>query len=410
MRIITLATVTMVAITMVAITIAAMTMLKMILQKTPRRRIHRRTIAILVFSLAIPLPVLAEIETETLTVETFKDAGPHGILVNSLFSNVAEIFNADTGKMLGQLSLGAWSNSVEIDKENKLFHVAETYLSRHTRGERTDVVTSYDFETFTAKHEVKIPNKHASGSPHSSHTGLTDDARFMLVNNISPAMSISVVDLHNSKFVGEIATAGCGLVYPVGDRAFLQLCGDGTVQLISLKKDGSEKSRVRSEHFFNVDEDPVMEKAVRTDKGWVFATFRGELFQVSVKGESITIEALFNLDMDDEGWRMGGMQSIAYHAASDLLLTLMHQGGEHTHKDPGTEVWVFNLSDKRLLHRMKLENMATAIAVSQDSNPLIYSTFIEGISLDIYDLRTGKKINSIDNVGVTPTIIQNLQL
>lgn len=366
--------------------------------------------AMLIFSLTVSLPVLAEIEAETLTVETFKDAGPHGILVNSLFSNVAEIFDADTGKMMGQLSLGAWSNSVEIDKRNKLFHVAETYLSRHTRGERTDVVTSYDFETFSAKREVKIPNKHASGSPHSSHTGLTDDARFMLVNNISPAMSISVVDLRKSRFVNEIATAGCGLIYPVGNRAFLQLCGDGAMQLISLNDDGSEKSRVRSAHFFNVDEDPLMEKAVRTDKGWVFPTFSGDLFRISVEDESITVEPLFNLDKENEGWRIGGVQSIAYHAGSDLLMTLMHQGGQDTHKDPGTEVWVFDLSAQRLLHKMKLENMASAIAVSQDDNPLIYSIYIGGVTLDIYDLRTATRISSIENVGVTPTIIQNLQL
>ena len=88
-----------------------------------------RTITILILSLAISLPVLADIEAETLTTETFKGAGPHGIPVNSLFSSAAEIFNADTGKMMGQLSPGAWANSVETDKENKLIHVAETYLS-----------------------------------------------------------------------------------------------------------------------------------------------------------------------------------------------------------------------------------------------------------------------------------------
>jgi methylamine dehydrogenase heavy chain len=104
------------------------------------------------------------------------------------------------------------------------------------------------------------------------------------------------------------------------------------------------------------------------------------------------------------------MQSVAYHSDNDILLTLMHQGGEHTHKDPGSEIWVFDLSAKRLLHKVELENMATAIAISQDENPLVYSTFIEGISLDIYELRTGKKIRSIENVGVTPSIIQNLQL
>lgn len=366
--------------------------------------------AIVIFGLVLSPPTSAEVELETLNVETFKDAGPHGILVNSLFSSVAEIFDADTGKMMGQLSLGYWPNSVEIDKKNRLFHVAETYLSRHTRGERTDVVTSYEFETLSAKQEVRIPNKHASGSPHRSHTGMTDDARFMLVNNISPALSISVVDLQQSRFVSEIATAGCGLVYPTGDRAFLQLCGDGSVQLISLNEDGTEKSRVRSSHFFNVEKDPVMEKAARTNKGWIFPTFSGELFRVSVQGESISVEPLFNLDANKKGWRIGGMQPIAYHSGKDLLLTLMHEGGEHSHKDPGTEVWVYDLSAKRLSKKIKLANMATAFAVSQDDNPLVYSTFIEGVSLDVYDLATGAKIRSIENVGTTPTIIQNLQL
>jgi methylamine dehydrogenase heavy chain len=362
----------------------------------------------LIFSL--PLSSSAEIKPETLSVETFKDAGPHGIMVNSLFSDVAEIYNADTGKFMGQLSLGAWANSVEIDKKNKLFHVAETYLSRHTRGERTDVVTSYEFETLSAKNEIKIPNKHASGLPHSSHTGMTDDARYVLVNNITPATSVSVVDLKKSNFVGEIATAGCGLVYPTGDRAFLQLCGDGAVQLISLNDDGSEKSRVRSDRFFDVEEDPVMEKAVRTDKGWVFPTFKGDLFLVSVKGESLSVEPLFNLDVNSEGWRIGGIEAIAYHAGSDLLLTLMHQGGEDTHKDPGTEVWIYNLSSKRLMHKLKLENMATSITVSQDDEPLIYTVFAATVLLDIYDLKSGAKIGSIDNIGMTPTIVQNLQL
>ena len=368
-----------------------------------------RIIITLVFGLVVCLPVSAEIPTETLGTETFKDAGPHGILINSHAAR-AEIFNPDTGQFLGQLALGIGANAVEVDTRNQLFHVAETYFSRHTRGERTDVVTSYDFKTLSAQSEVGIPNKHSSGSPIRSYTGLTDDARFMLVNNFSPAQSISVVDLRKSLFAGEIATPGCGLVYPVGARAFLQLCGDGMMQLISLNRDGKEKSRGRSEKFFSVIDDPVMEKAVRTDRGWVFSTFSGNLHRVSVTGEAIAVEALFNLDKDGEGWRPGGMQPVAYHASSDLLLALMHQGGADTHKDPGTQIWIFNLATQRLMHRMKLENIATAIAVSQDDKPVIYSAFVGSTALDVYDLRRGSKVNSITNVTQTPTIIQNLQL
>jgi methylamine dehydrogenase heavy chain len=365
---------------------------------------------ILLFGLIVSLPAIAEIKPETLTVETFKDAGPHGILVNSLFGDLAEIYNADTGKFMGQISLGAWANAVEIDTENRLFHVAETYLSRHTRGERTDVITSYEFDTLSAKQEVVIPSKHASGLPHRNYTGMTDDGRFMMVNNITPAMSISVVDLSQSKFTGEIATAGCGLVYPTGNRSFLQICGDGALQLITINDDGSENSRVRSDNFFNVDKDPLMEKAVRTNKGWVFNTFQGELFRVSVNGKSIAVESLFNLDQKGEGWRIGGIEALAYHPGSDVLLALMHQGGEDTHKDPGTEIWIFNLSSERLLHKLKLDNMATSITVSQDGEPLIYTMFVGSVTLDIYDLRKGIKVGNIENIGMVPTIVQNLQL
>lgn len=368
-----------------------------------------RIATILAITLLATFPVLAEITPEKLGVESFKDAGPHGILINYI-SNRAEIFNADSGKMMGQLSLGIGANSVEIDTHSKRFYVAETYMSRHTRGERTDVVTSYDLESLSALREVKIPNKHSSGLPIRSYTGITDDARFMLVNNISPAQSISVVDLQESKFVTEIATAGCGLVYPVSNLAFLQLCGDGAMQLVSLKSDGTEKSRKRSKPFFNVNEDPVTEKAARTKRGWVFSTFSGMLFRVSAAGETIKVEPLFNLDKKKEGWRLGGIQSVAYHAKRNLLLTLMHQGGKDTHKDPGTEIWVYDLTSQRLTKRIKLDNISTAINVSQDETPLIYSIFILDTTLDIYELDKGKKVNSITTLNQTPTIIQNLQL
>lgn len=55
-----------------------------------------RKIITLVFGLAVSFPLLAEIPLETLGVETFKNAGPHGVLINSHAAR-AEIFNADTG-------------------------------------------------------------------------------------------------------------------------------------------------------------------------------------------------------------------------------------------------------------------------------------------------------------------------
>ncbi len=54
--------------------------------------------------------------------------------------------------------------------------------------------------------------------------------------------------------------------------------------------------------------------------------------------------------------------------------------------------------------------MATSIAVSQDDNPLVYSTFVLGTTLDVYDLRKARRVNSIADLNATPTIVQSLEL
>ena len=45
-----------------------------------------------------------------------------------------------------------------------------------------------------------------------------DDGRFVIVYNFTPTQSVSVVDVQARKFVGEIDTAGCGMVYAAGPR------------------------------------------------------------------------------------------------------------------------------------------------------------------------------------------------
>jgi len=386
--------------------------------KPARRRYNRpyschllRSLRITIFAtcaLVCSLYVAADIEIETLGVGTFAGAGPHGILINNL-SNQTDIYDADTAEMMGRLSLGGDASIIEIDWVRRQFLVAETYRARLTRGTRTDVVTGYDFDTLSAKREIVIPPKRLGGSYIRNNTGLTDDARFMLLNNITPAMSISVVDLENSTLASEIATAGCGLVYPTGNRSFLQSCGDGAVQLILLDDDGGERKRLRSRVFFDLIDEPIFEEAARTDDGWVFVSYGGKIFLVSIEGEKIIVQFLLQLNEGNEDWRPGGLQPLAYHERSDSLVILMHEGGIDSHKYAGTEVWLIKLGAKKLLHRLPLENISTAIEISQDDNPLLYSAFINSTDLDIYDLKLGKKTGSISGLTPGTTQLQNFQ-
>jgi methylamine dehydrogenase heavy chain len=347
----------------------------------------------------------ADIALETLGQKTLGELGDHTLLINT-FDNRAVIYDTDSQEMLGMLSLGLNANAVEIDKEQGVIHVAENYFSRLARGERTDVVTTYEIKTLSAVSEVIIPPKHSSGSPMRHYSGVLDDGRFMLVNNITPAQSISVVNLKEGEFVGEIPTPGCGLVYPLAGLSFMQLCGDGTAQHISLTDSGTEVTRTRSEKFFDLENDPLMEKPVSTDTGWVFNTFKGKVYRVSHDGE-FKVEALFTITDEDGAWRVGGIQPLSYHRGSNLLLALMHEGGEDTHKDHGTQVWIYDLGSQQQVHRFVLDNPASAIQVSQDQDPRMYAAFVATSQVDIYDLRKNKLVGSLTGIS-TPTILQNL--
>lgn len=93
----------------------------------------------------LSLPVNAEVPVETYGVLTLDRIPRHTILVNT-FSQGATLFDADTQQMLGMISTGIGANAFEIDRSAGVLRTAETYLSRHTRGDRTDVISTYDIK------------------------------------------------------------------------------------------------------------------------------------------------------------------------------------------------------------------------------------------------------------------------
>ena len=80
-------------------------------------------------------------------------------------------------------------------------------------------------------------------------------------------------------------------------------------------------------------------------------------------------------------------------------------GGVDTHKDPGKDIWVYDLHTRQRVQQFSFKNLASSIALSSDAKPLLYSIFINGTDLDVYDAATGKLLRSVDHVGTTPTIM-----
>src|SRR5262249_62012532 len=66
-----------------------------------------------------------------------------------------------------------------------------------------------------------------------------------------------------------------------------------------------------------------------------------------------------------EHWRVGGLQYLALHAATQRLYAIVHKGERGSHKAPGREVWVFDLAAQRRVDRFGLPNFMAAYAAPQ---------------------------------------------
>jgi methylamine dehydrogenase heavy chain len=294
--------------------------------------------------------------------------------------------------------------------DGHVIYSPETYFSRGSRGERTDVVTLYDPAHLSVIGEILIPPKRSSNMPMMANAQLTDDGRFLLIYNFTPAQSISVVDTRSRKFVGEVETSGCALVYPTGPRSFFSICADGALLQILLDDSGHARSSGRPAPLFDVDHDPVTEKGVRVGDTWYFVSYSGMMYPIRIERASLKLQQTWSLLGGAEkadGWRPGGLQQLAVHAGLNRLYSIMHQGPLETHKDPGREVWVYDLTRRARIQKITMKNDSGSIQVSRDAHPLLFSIFIESNVLDIYDATSGDFLRSVNEIGTTPTVLVN---
>ena len=350
---------------------------------------------------------------EEMGVTKLPAPGPHWFWASdfTLFNDVdgrAFLIDADEGRLLGMLATGVVFGKLDLPRDYRAIYSAETYYSRGSRGERTDVVSFYDPVSLDFTGEVIIPPRRQTGLLPPSVSALTDDDRYLIIYNFNPAQSVSVVDVGNRKFAGEITTPGCALVYPSGPGRFGQLCQDGSWQTIELRDDGTEAKRAQSKPFFDPMKDPLTEKGVRVGDRWYFASRGGQMYEVDVSKVAPSFTAPWSLVSDADRaatWAGGGHQHLAIQARSGRLYSLMHKGGVDTHKDPGTEIWVYDLAKRNRVQRIVLEHPAVSIEVTQDDAPVLIIATATPI-LDVYDAVSGQHKRTIEDVGQTALLIQ----
>lgn len=280
------------------------------------------------------------------------------------------------GKMLGQLSNGFWFNSLVPVPERDEIVTVETYFSRGTRGERSDMVTLYDARSLSPKAEISIPSKRMAAVKNSGLARLTDDQRFLAVVNYTPAQSISIVDLDGRAFVEEIETPGCSVIYSGGNRSFWSICGNGAFMLIKLDDTGHVVSRDRSEPLFDPVDDFLSIAASRIGNTWYFVSRQNNVYAISMSEDKIFLERTFSLTTATEAadeWLISGLHHTAVHQETGRLFVLMHQGKPETFEEPGTAVWVYDVYTGSKINEIEMEELTMAISVDQHIEPRLFT-------------------------------------
>ena len=363
------------------------------------------TFSTLCLSLLAPF-ANAQIAPHTATVATMDDPGENWFI--SVTREGAYIYDAVSGEMQGLLSLSEHTPAVQPNPARKEFYAAESYYSRRFHGDRTDVMTVYDYENLSPIAEVEIPQK-ITILNFRTYIQLMGDGRHVGIFNMTPAASVTIVDAVDRELVGEISTPGCALIMAVGNNDFLMICGDGTMQLIQLDDDGNESNRERSREFFSVEDDPVFDRPVPYKSGWLLVSHLGKVYHVTVAGDEIGISRPWSIVSDEDAqdeWRPGGEELDTVHEGTGLMYILMHQGGEYTHHDPGSEVWVFNLMTHLRVARLELPIEAGNIMVTQETEPKLIVADQEG-GLHVYDALKLKLDRTIEDPGPASDLIED---
>jgi methylamine dehydrogenase heavy chain len=364
--------------------------------------------------------------------------GAHWVWASDAILRRSALLDLDSGRMLGMVNGGFGLTVALFSATRGEIYVPETHYSRGSRGERADVLTIYDGVSLAAVAEVMLPPRRAINALPTANAALSDDERFAAIFNSVPGTSLSIVDVERRSFAAEVSTPGCSLVYAAGPRRFALLCGDGSLLLLALDAEGRELAKTRSRPFFDPDADPVTEKAVRVGDEWLFVSFEGRVVPVDVSGAEPRFgEPWSLLDETDraDSWRIGGSQHLAVHAASRRLYSLVHQGGPDTHKDPGTELWVYDLATRARVERVALRSPGVTflgepielggggrlwgwlldtflgagidtIAVTQDAEPLLVTASVSSGGLGLYDARSGEFLRRVYCGNLTIVALQ----
>jgi methylamine dehydrogenase heavy chain len=339
----------------------------------------------------------------TLRVEKLPAKYPSGWAFLNYAGDRIELRNvgSDSREVKAQLQARDSTTLLVSDKRPEIY-TADTVWSRGVRGTRTDFITIYDSQSLDPTGEIVLPGtKRALITAMEGMFAFTDDQRLGLVFNFTPAASVTVVDLVKRQPLGEIEIPGCMLIYPSGQRGFSTLCSSGSLLNIRLDAAGAVSARNETTRFNQLDTDPLFTASAALDGVRYFPSLHGRVQPIDMKSEDVRVLQDWPLVSAEEkaaNWRPSGWQLIASDDKKLLYVLMQADAQEGTHKDPATEVWVFNAATKTRVRRMRLVRPGSSVALTHGTDQLMLVQ--AGTRLDVYDPQGGALIRSLDLPGL----------
>jgi methylamine dehydrogenase heavy chain len=361
--------------------------------------------------------------------------GAHRVWITDRIWRHSALFDGDTGQVLGMIDGPTVTVTPKLPlhaRSRGEIYSADLAYSRGDRGERVDYITIYDDRTFSVTGEIVLPTQTGDANTSIAYAALLDGERFLATFNQFPFASVSITDLATRKFASEVVITGCAGIFPTGERTFATLCGDGTVAVVALDPNGRGRVASHSARFFDPVEDPVTMAGVRAGTRWLFVSFEGYAHAIDFASDPPAVAPGWSLFSDAERsdhWRIGGLQHLALHGASQRLYSLVHEGERGSHKKAGPEVWVYDVDQRARVDRFALPNFMAAyvapqfglarngflhrllqhwipsegahsLAVTQDDAPLLFVRNAEMGVVAVLDARSGEHVRNLDDAGV----------
>jgi len=375
----------------------------------------RRALLLLLPALFAAGAAQAQLAVETLKMEPLQAADSQRIYLSDptmphLVDGRIHVIDGAGMRYLGMIGSGFAGSSV-LAPDRKTLFVATTYLSRLQRGTRTDVVEAYDTGDLTLRYEIEIPAKRAESLPIKALSAVTTDGRFLLIQNATPATSVTVVDLQQRRVAGEFANPGCwGVIpWPSAANRFSTVCGDGTLATFELDADGKAGAPSVSKPFFDPDRDPVFMHYELLGDELVMVSYHGSVYTVQLAGAAPTARepwSFVDAAAKKQRWAPGGYALFAIDPDTRRLYVGMHdQQAEGSHKNPAKQLWVLDLAAQKRVARLP-GGMALSMAMTHGQPRRLYLLNAENRLVSIDPAAPNAKRKRSEPVGETPIYLE----